>query len=81
MIMLVELTSKSAGSLRLKTGWKVTNEKFVQKYRGSTPTTGSKSSTNTVRDGTTSNGSIAQTEDSVNSLALLLEIVKLIYIR
>ena len=73
MMMLVELASKSAGSLRLKTGWKVTNEKFAQKYRGSTSTTGSKSSTNTVRDGTTSNGSIAQTEENVNTKFSLSE--------
>ncbi len=74
MMILVELASKSAGALRLKTGWKITNEKFAQKYRGSTSATGSQSSTNTVSDDTTSNNSIPQnqkksTQNTKNSLS------------
>lgn len=32
-IILVELFSKSAGSLRLKTAWKISEDKYRQKYR------------------------------------------------
>ena len=63
MMLLVEIASNSAGTLRLKTGWKVTNEKFEQKYRSGTPTTGSKNSTNTVRDDTASDDIIAENSE------------------
>ena len=54
MMLLVEVASKSAGTLRLKTGWKTTVEKFEQKYRSDTSTTGSENSTNAVREDTAS---------------------------
>ena len=67
MMMLVELASKSAGTVRLKTGWKISNDKFKQKYRSSTSTTGRNISTNAVHDNTASNGSISQKIGNVNS--------------
>ena len=63
MMLLVEVASSSAGTLRLKTGWKVTNEKFAQKYRSDTPATGSTSSTNTVRGDTASDAIITQNSE------------------
>ena len=55
MMMLVELASKSAGTVRLKTRWKISTAKFEQKYRSSTSTTGRNISTNAVHDNTASN--------------------------
>ena len=65
VMMLVELASKSAGSLRLKTGWKITNKKYEQKYKSSSPTTGNNSSTKTVRDNTASMNRMTQNSKNV----------------
>lgn len=40
-IILIELYSKSAGSLRFKTEWAINNEKYRQKYKSSSNSTGS----------------------------------------
>lgn len=63
MMLLVEVASKSSGTLRLKTGWKTTNEKFAQKYRSSSSSTGSVNSTNTVREDTASGNSITENSE------------------
>ena len=70
MMMLVELASKSAGSIRLKTGWKITNEKFQKKYKSSLSSTGNLSSTNTVRDNTASIDSTSQTGENATKNSL-----------
>ena len=49
-----ELVSKSAGSLRLKTGWKISYDKYLTKYKSSSSSAGNRSSTNTARDDTAS---------------------------
>lgn len=40
-IILIELYSKSAGSLRFKTEWAISEEKYVQKYKSSSNSAGS----------------------------------------
>lgn len=60
MVLLVEAASKSAGTLRLKTGWKVSLEKFTKKYGSNAPTAGSRSSIESVRDNIASNNIISQ---------------------
>lgn len=62
-IILVELASKSAGALRLKTGWKMTNEKFEQNYKSSSNSAGNKSSIDSVRDDAASKDSIPQNSE------------------
>ena len=54
VMMLIELVSKSAGSLRLKTGWKISYDKYLTKYKSSSSSAGNRSSTNTARDDTAS---------------------------
>lgn len=72
-MILVELASKSAGTLRLKTGWKVTNEKFEKKIKSRSNTTGNRSSTNAVRDDTASNDIVSDTsKNAIHEMKLSL---------
>lgn len=65
VMMLIELVSKSAGSLRLKTGWKISYDKYLTKYKSSSSSAGNRSSTNTARDDTASNNIVSN--DSKNA--------------
>lgn len=65
VMLLVELFSKSAGSLRLKTAWQSSWEKFAKKYGSNSSSAGSKSSSISARDYAASNSSISQTEQKV----------------
>ena len=64
-IIAIELFSKSAGSVRMKTGWAVSEEKYLEKFKSSPNSAGNESSTNTARFGTASINNIPQNEEKV----------------
>ena len=74
-VVLVELYSKSAGSVRLKTGWKVTKEKYEEKIRSNLNSRGNNSSFNTLRDNIASTDSISDSvENSTEKLKFSVEV-------
>ena len=73
-VLIVEVVSKSRGSIAFKNMLGVTEEKYARLYesmhekRNSSNTRGSKSSNNSLRDESVSDNSISPSEENVNTL-------------